>query len=245
MFYCLTGVPVQFIYRYVLIVKGSKVTFFHYFLLLFSALTAALIYASWTVYTFWHNESHWQAAKVLLEADSNYNNSLPNFVVASIDEWPLRILFIYAYVLVCVVYGIVIFSNMKVWHHLKNMESQMTVQIRDAHRQITTTLILQAIIPCVVSLIPIITAVTMAFIHANVPRLGHILALLYTIIPVANPLLTLIVVRNYRRNVIHMITRLCGKSSGKIGPMTSSGMPRMVPQEMKGMSSTDILEQLT
>jgi len=244
LFYCLTGIPVQFVYRYILIVKGTKVTFIHYCLLLASALVGALIYASWTVYTFWHDETRWQKAKILLEADSNYNDSIPKFVVASIDEWPLRILFFYAYFLVSVVYGIVIFCNMKVWSHLKTMESQMTVQVRDAHRQITTTLIFQAIIPCVVSLIPVITAVTMAVIHANVPTLGFILAMLYTIIPVANPLLTLIVVRNYRRNVLLMVGKLCGKWNMQVGPMTTTTMLQLTPQDAKGISTSDLIEQM-
>ncbi|KAE9554282.1 hypothetical protein FO519_002516 [Halicephalobus sp. NKZ332] len=248
LFYCLTGVPVQFVYRYILIVRASKVTFVHYFSLLISALLAALIYALWTVYTFLHNEPRWKKASVLLQEDPNYSEGLPNFVVASIDEWPLRILFIYAYFLVCVVYIITIFSSTKVWRHLKSMENQMTVQVQDAHRQITVTLFFQAIIPCVVSLIPIITAVTMAFIHGNVPGLGLILALLYTAIPIVNPLLTLIVVRNYRRNAIYMIEKICGKRNTRVepttAPMTHQGVMSKTSQGApQGTSSMDFIEQ--
>ena len=120
----------------------------------------------------------------------------------------------------------------------------MTVQVRDAHRQITTTLIFQAIIPCVVSLIPVITAVTMAVIHANIPTLGFILAMLYTIIPVANPLLTLIVIRNYRRNVLLMVGKLCGKWNTQVGPMTTSEMLQPTPPDAKGISTSDRIEQI-
>uniref|UniRef100_A0AC34RKU0 G protein-coupled receptor n=1 Tax=Panagrolaimus sp. JU765 TaxID=591449 RepID=A0AC34RKU0_9BILA len=165
-------------------------------------MLAALAYASWTLYTFWPNQEKWIEKSRLLRADSIYSEGIPNFVVASIDEWPLRILFIYAYVLVVISYGLTIFCNVKVWRHLEAMESQMSIQNRDAQKQINRTLIIQALIPGIVVLTPIALAVTLAFLHTNIPGIGLLVSFLLSIIPLANPLLTLIVVKNYRQTII-------------------------------------------
>uniref|UniRef100_A0AC34PYJ7 G protein-coupled receptor n=1 Tax=Panagrolaimus sp. JU765 TaxID=591449 RepID=A0AC34PYJ7_9BILA len=166
---------------------------------------AAFAYACWTVYTFWPNLPTWEIKAILLRADGIYREGIPNFVVASIDDWPLKVLFVYAYVLVGISYLLTIFFNVKVYHNLKSMENQMSVQAKDAHKQISTILIVQAAVPGVICLFPIALAVTLAFLHTNIPNIGLCIGLMFSVIPLANPLLTLIVVRNYRNAVLNRI----------------------------------------
>ena len=45
----------------------------------------------------------------------------------------------------------------------------------------------------------------MVFLKANVPGVGIAVSLLWSWIPVVNPLMTIIVVKSYRKSVIHWL----------------------------------------
>uniref|UniRef100_A0AC34Q787 Uncharacterized protein n=1 Tax=Panagrolaimus sp. JU765 TaxID=591449 RepID=A0AC34Q787_9BILA len=144
----------------------------------------------------------WEEKVILLQQDRLYAEGIPNFVVATIDDWPLKVLFVYAYLLVGISYILTIFFNLKVYYNLKSMENQMSFHAKDANKQISTILIVQAVVPGIICLFPIALAVTLAFLHTNIPGIGLCLGLTFSIIPSVNPFLTLVVVRNYRRAIM-------------------------------------------
>ena len=143
LYLCVTSLPVQFVYRYFLIVKGAKVTERQYIGMLLASLIPPLIHVCYSFYTFWPEEPEFSQKQKMLEEDAFYFRDTPSFVTADIRHWQLSGLFFYCYFLIFVSYAIVIWANYKVWKHLKLMETHMSVQTRDAHHQMTRTLIIQ------------------------------------------------------------------------------------------------------
>uniref|UniRef100_A0A914YAM9 Uncharacterized protein n=1 Tax=Panagrolaimus superbus TaxID=310955 RepID=A0A914YAM9_9BILA len=85
----------------------------------------------------------------------------------------------------------------------------------------TKTMILQATVPLIFVLIPIGIAITAAFALINIPGLGMIVNSVCCWIPVANPLVTIISVKTYRRIVVfHLlkVIRLGRQRTASIGP---------------------------
>uniref|UniRef100_A0AC34QWH9 Uncharacterized protein n=1 Tax=Panagrolaimus sp. JU765 TaxID=591449 RepID=A0AC34QWH9_9BILA len=217
----MTSVPVQFFYRYLMIVRRIEITVSQNVAMLFLAFIGALFYYLLAVFVFWPgpNAHSYEPMAALLRQDPIYGENLPIFVVASIDEWRLRTLFSYAYFLTIVTYAIIIFASFSVWRYLKNMENEITIQIQDSNHQITRTLFIQAFIPCVICLVPVAVVVTVTVFHGNVPGLTSGLIWIWSIIPVANPTCTILSINNYKKCVIkagfhvyHRIRKLLNKS---------------------------------
>lgn len=100
-----------------------------------------------------------------------------------------------------------IIFNVKVYRHLRSMKNQMSMQRKETHRQISTILIVQATVPGIICLFPIALAATLTFLHTNILDVGRGMGLMFSIIPLANPLLTLSIVRNYRNTVFQNIKK--------------------------------------
>uniref|UniRef100_A0AC35GLH0 Uncharacterized protein n=1 Tax=Panagrolaimus sp. PS1159 TaxID=55785 RepID=A0AC35GLH0_9BILA len=81
----------------------------------------------------------------------------------------------------------------------------------------TYTLLAQAIVPTIVCIIPIGISLTMAVTKANISGIGQIVSLLYSRIPVANPLTTITVIRHYRNACLNFIKAyLCTKKIASV-----------------------------
>ncbi|KAE9554281.1 hypothetical protein FO519_002515 [Halicephalobus sp. NKZ332] len=156
LFLTVTGVPIQFIFRYAL----KKAT--------------------------------------LLALDSYYYSGIPSFLTAEIWRLDLQIVFSYCYTLVTVSYGIIIFTSLKVYNHI-SQSSNLSHEVLDIHKQITLTLMVQAIAPVIVCLLPIVLCVTGCFLYLDIPGFGLIVTLLWSWIPLVNSFVTILAIRTYRK----------------------------------------------
>uniref|UniRef100_A0A914PF95 Seven TM Receptor n=1 Tax=Panagrolaimus davidi TaxID=227884 RepID=A0A914PF95_9BILA len=194
LFYCLTSLPVQFIYRYFLIVHEKTLSYFQYFGILAFSTIFALIYTVNDIVVFSYKEESREFLTKQLSEDSFYYSGIPNFVVADIRSLELQIQFGYSYFLVATSYCIIFYANYKIYKKLSAMKNTMSVNTFKLQKQMTYTLLAQAIVPTIVCIIPIGIALTMAVAKANISGIGQIVSLLYSCIPVANPLTTIIVI---------------------------------------------------
>uniref|UniRef100_A0AC35GGF6 Uncharacterized protein n=1 Tax=Panagrolaimus sp. PS1159 TaxID=55785 RepID=A0AC35GGF6_9BILA len=138
-------------------------------------------------------------------SDIYYSKEIPNFVSANIEDWPLFVNFVWVYVMATFAYSIIIWSSFKVWKYLQINESHMTSQTKDANRQISKTLIMQATLPVIICLIPIALTVTMVFARANFDGIGIFFSLFFAWIPIINTLTTMFNVKTYRNTILKFI----------------------------------------
>ena len=145
LFYCVSSLPVQFIYRYHIIVRDKALSKSQYFLLLLISFLGSAIVAIFTGFVLSPNENLHKEKSLLLENDIYYFREIPTFLVAEIQGWPLCLDFGLSYLLVGVSYGIVIYSSWRVWRTLKSHVLVFSPQTRRMHNQMTKTMILQVI----------------------------------------------------------------------------------------------------
>uniref|UniRef100_A0AC34GW33 G protein-coupled receptor n=1 Tax=Panagrolaimus sp. ES5 TaxID=591445 RepID=A0AC34GW33_9BILA len=141
-------------------------------------------------------------------------------MMADMRDWPLMSIVLYATLMVSFSYSIVIWTSYKVWKHLKAMEAHMTMNTKDINRQMTVTLIMQAILPLFVLLLPIAITAVLLFSRVTIDGIGISISLLLSWIPIVNSLTTITVVKPYR-NAMLKIIRL-KRSSATINNITSN-----------------------
>lgn len=143
LFYCVTSLPVQFIYRYYLVVKDKRINGKNYAFLVFIAFLSAFIYALMSFLLLWPSKEVYAEKAKLLEADIYYYKDHLIFVTGDIRKWYSSIQAVYASFLTNASYITVSWTSFKVWKHLKLMRSNMSTQTREIHRQMTKALIMQ------------------------------------------------------------------------------------------------------
>src|SRR5690606_17179749 len=133
----------------------------------------------------------------LLIQDPYYYSGIPTFLSAEIWNMDLQCVFCYCYSLVLASYTVIIFTSIKIYKYLGNAR-QLPPEIMDIHRQITMTLMVQAIAPIIVCLLPIVLVVTGCIFYLNIPGAGMIINFLFAWIPLTNSSITIIAIRTYR-----------------------------------------------
>uniref|UniRef100_A0A914XW08 Uncharacterized protein n=1 Tax=Panagrolaimus superbus TaxID=310955 RepID=A0A914XW08_9BILA len=170
--------------------------------MLSTSFILALSYTIYAVFCLWPRQPSYNEKAKLFENDIFYYKGIPNFVTADIREWPLFGIYIYCYILMVVSYVIVIWTSYKVWKYLKVMRSHLSISAHELNSQVTKTLIMQALTPLLICLLPILVTVTMVFLRANIGGIGLVLSIFYSWIPIGNALVTIIAVKTYRRAII-------------------------------------------
>lgn len=207
LFLTVTGVPIQFIFRYALVIKLHKLKTLEYAVLFGISCFLAFLYSfCWTT-VHWPHPDVTRVKSELLAADAYYYAGIPSFLTAEIWRIDLQIVFSYCYSLVAASYGIIIFTSIKVYKHIAQ-SSNLPAEVLDVHRQITWTLMVQAVAPLVVCLLPIVLCVTGCFLYLDVPGFGLIVTLLWSWIPLVNSLVTILAIRTYRQFCFIWVKRL-------------------------------------
>ena len=106
-------------------------------------MLAALSFAVFFGYVLWPEKELHDAKALLLASDAYYFRTMPMFVVAEIQRWPLRLCFAHGYLLVTASYGITVWTSWKVWKKLKEEEAFFSAATSRMHKQMTRTMILQ------------------------------------------------------------------------------------------------------
>uniref|UniRef100_A0A914Q7U5 Uncharacterized protein n=2 Tax=Panagrolaimus davidi TaxID=227884 RepID=A0A914Q7U5_9BILA len=202
----LTTLPVQFVYRYFLLVKNINLSNKQYASLLSLSFISTGLYTIFAVLVMAPNEKTYREKGKLLTNDPYYPKTvLSGYVTSDIAEWPLFFEFLFCYSLAFISYIIIAWTSFKTWRYLKAMENHMTLQTREANRQITKTLFMQATLPVFACIIPITTIVSMTFLKTNIDGFGLIVSLLWAWIPIVNTIVTICAVKSYRTAVLKII----------------------------------------
>lgn len=141
--FCITSLPVQFVFRYFLIVKNTRLTMKQYTGMLLTSFLLALSYTVYATFCLWPTEPSYSSKAKLFESDKYYYKGIPNYVTSDIREWPLFGIYIYCYILMVVSYSIVVWTSFKVWKYLKSMQGHLASTVNDVNSQITKTLVMQ------------------------------------------------------------------------------------------------------
>lgn len=121
---------------------------FEYAGLVIAAVFGALTFSIHFGTVAWPNEKSQMIGKALLENDIFYFRGAPKFMIAFIEEWPLRINFAYGNFLVAISYGIVLYTSWKVWKKLKDQSTIFSAETRKLHSQMTKTMVVQVCFKC-------------------------------------------------------------------------------------------------
>ena len=104
------------------------------------------------------------------------------------------------------VYGIVIWCTVRIWLHLKTAFGMVSEQrSHQLNHEINRVLIVQALNPLLVILLPC-TLIIIAFVwHFNMRLAGSLLTMCLSWLPVINPLTTMLIIRPYRRTLVEWV----------------------------------------
>uniref|UniRef100_A0AC35FDY4 G protein-coupled receptor n=1 Tax=Panagrolaimus sp. PS1159 TaxID=55785 RepID=A0AC35FDY4_9BILA len=141
-------------------------------------------------------------------------------------DWPLMLIVLYATLMVTISYSIVCWTSFKVWKHLKAMEGHMSVNTKDVNRQMTLTLIIQAILPLLTLLCPIAFTAILLFSRITIEGFEICISLLLSTIPIVNSLTTIYVVKPYRNAMLKIICIFSKKYSTVNAAATTSNIPK-------------------
>ncbi|KAE9553639.1 hypothetical protein FO519_003140 [Halicephalobus sp. NKZ332] len=111
--------------------------------------------------------------------------------------WAAYSIALWVFALFFCVTGVPIQFLFRVYQHV-NQSMHLPPEILDVHRQITTTLMVQAVAPIVICLLPIVLFVTGCFLYLNIPGAGIIINFMFAWIPLVNSLITIIAIKTYR-----------------------------------------------
>lgn len=138
----ISSLPIKYIYRYFVIVKDTKPTKRHYILILWFSFCLNIVYFSLNLYVLWPNRFVVRTKTQLLRDDTFYDK-VPNFVVAEIDDFPLKIMLGYCCFLLIFCWALSLGVNFVVIKHLKSKKHLMSVLARDFHRQVSMFFVIE------------------------------------------------------------------------------------------------------
>ena len=207
LFFCVTGLPIQFLFRYFLLIKEHLFTKREYFSLLFFSCLSALICPICWVHISWVSSEDIYKKTMLLNQDPYYYSGVTVFLSAEVWNLNLQCVFCYCYALVSLSYIIIIFTSIKVYKYLHNLK-RLSSETMDIQKQITKILIVQATAPIVVCLLPIILLVTGCFLYVDISGVGIIINFLLSWIPLVNSIITILAIRTYRMFCLQWIKRI-------------------------------------
>uniref|UniRef100_A0A7E4UTM1 G-protein coupled receptors family 1 profile domain-containing protein n=1 Tax=Panagrellus redivivus TaxID=6233 RepID=A0A7E4UTM1_PANRE len=224
-----TTVPIQFIYRYNLIVRGSELSIAKFLGLLIVPVTCTLLYTIHFAFMIAPRETDVQVfGNFFLQM--NWTDSIgkiPKFYATKLNVPAATRATVFATGMLTTAYatsGIcAIMIALKFQKEFKNMSQAIsTVQ-----SQITKVLLIQTIVPLVVLIGPMMVHV-LSFSNSNI---GSIVAMMmFTWSPVCNPIVAIIVLTPYRRFIVGIFSTIIHKP-GEMTLLSSSSSTRIGPAQ--------------
>ncbi|KAI1699057.1 serpentine type 7TM GPCR chemoreceptor srd domain-containing protein [Ditylenchus destructor] len=160
----------------------------------------------WILYDVMYPDPSRPIASLTAQIFSDINETVEIMMLAykTTIAWYLLCLYIGTFDVAC--YVIIIICGIKIRKSIANAAQQLSSKAVKYNRQISITLALQAILPCLGSLISMITVLT----TTSAGESSSVYFMAFVAIPlhwisVLNPVITIIVVRSYRREVLRKI----------------------------------------
>uniref|UniRef100_A0A7E4UY99 G-protein coupled receptors family 1 profile domain-containing protein n=1 Tax=Panagrellus redivivus TaxID=6233 RepID=A0A7E4UY99_PANRE len=215
LFYSVTTCPVQFVYRYIVLINNKPVSKVFYVGMMLIAFLFALIYTILNYCSFRFLQNIDGTEYILLIKDPNYANGIPAFIVTDVGSALLKVHLAIGLVMVTVAYGIMLYTSGRMWHKLVGLRTQMSAHLFRMQRQLNFTLLLNATIPCLSCLIPVAVSFILTFTRSNISGVGQVLSMIIIIYPVAHPLAAICVIRHYRRTCLLAFRKLLNLKGSK------------------------------
>ena len=212
------AIPMPFIYRYMLLCRGKQLSTPIYTLLLAgSSLLAFLVTLPGYLFD---SPTDRRQAKIEQLYFSGHARSLGAVDVLIYNA------FLYTFFLVAA-YAIVVVLTGKIWRRLQNSLAMMSLsaRAREVNRQIGVVLTLQALLPFLTEVLPGTLASSSLVFHYPFRYGCYAACALYSWIAVLNPLLTMLLIRPYRLNLVRRLPGVVSKRIGSrwMGQTTMNG----------------------
>ncbi|KAE9549103.1 hypothetical protein FO519_007685 [Halicephalobus sp. NKZ332] len=230
LYFSICAVPISFIYRYRTLCQNKAFPTELHFGCLFVAGLFAITYAFHAFYAFVVRTQHFMNLSEELApwfADNSGKVDATAFI-GSFDSY-LYFFMIHATVIIVICYSIIIFCSWKIYHFL--MVHQQTSNIKslvvEVQKQLTRTLVAQAVIPLFTFMIPVVLIILTSTLPIYIsPGVSGFFGLVLTYIPIANALSMFFFVKSYRRRGKLMFMKLLQIFLGK-SPSTSPALSQL------------------
>ena len=130
---------------------------------------------------------------------------------------------IHASLIVILCYGVIIFCSWKIYRFLTLYQKNSSIKslVVEVQKQLTRTLIAQAIIPLFTFMIPVVLIILTSIFPIYIPpRVSGFFGLVLTYIPIANALSMFFFVKSYRRRGKFLFVKITRMILGKPLPNT-------------------------
>ncbi|KAI1718091.1 serpentine type 7TM GPCR chemoreceptor str domain-containing protein [Ditylenchus destructor] len=225
-YFSIEAITIQFVYRYLILCRQIVISDVLYTSMLFIPLLSSIIMAILLAYAGYPDRynDHFPSNSSLLDRLREYpTDEIPIALKASPLSFEFQLALGIVFVADTVCYGIIIWCSYRIVSSVNKAFTGMTEKsrLRDINKQLTYTLIAQASIPALmlggVSFAVILSLFFMKdlssiynFVYLTVP---------FTWLPVLSPLITILIVRNYRNFI------LCHKGMTQTPVMTIHKSP--------------------
>uniref|UniRef100_A0A7E4VP66 G_PROTEIN_RECEP_F1_2 domain-containing protein n=1 Tax=Panagrellus redivivus TaxID=6233 RepID=A0A7E4VP66_PANRE len=231
------SIPIQAIYRYIVIVKKKQIPFW-YATVLYSIITIDSIVCGMplSLRTRFISGTPEEAKVSSLPFWKERDTS--RFCLFVARDWATLLFMINMVGQQLVAFGLLIWLTSKLNQSIRAAKSHLSEKTLSVHAQMTKKLYAQACLPGFISiLVTIICGLTFVLPSYN----GGFFLILFAPYPwigVANPLLTILCIQHYRKAVINMIFR--GRHGNVRSFETSSSLPGMITNTNTAKSTASV-----
>uniref|UniRef100_A0A7E4VA67 G protein-coupled receptor n=1 Tax=Panagrellus redivivus TaxID=6233 RepID=A0A7E4VA67_PANRE len=189
-------VPVQFLYRYIFIVKRIRVTRKLHGFMLSVAVSCCAFNASLFYMTVKDCHKNMVEGLKILSADPAYNSENAKHFVFSNTHNIYLFLYFGSFLLLTIISGlIIIFTSHAVWKNTRNLKSLVA---RDAHDQMTRILLLQVGIPVFLCFIPVSFFIINTVLYTGPSLIPKMVLPVVSMFPIVNAILVMYFMKSYR-----------------------------------------------
>ncbi|CAD5233752.1 unnamed protein product [Bursaphelenchus xylophilus] len=135
---------------------------------------------------------------------------LPPLVFGDVRSNYHKALFLYGGLVISVSHLLSTVIGYKTWCQIRQMHDSYSERTRRLQKQLTNFMIVQVVTPLFISVIPVMTIVIPSFLFIDTGRICLYSALMFSWIPVFNPVITITVIVPFRRFVLGVVTRKRG-----------------------------------
>uniref|UniRef100_A0A7E4UV84 G_PROTEIN_RECEP_F1_2 domain-containing protein n=1 Tax=Panagrellus redivivus TaxID=6233 RepID=A0A7E4UV84_PANRE len=200
------GMTVQVFYRYLIIVRDLKIRNSHYFAMLVPCIGVAVLIS---IVFFWTVETTPDCTDEELDILRSIDNQqdIP-CVPLSLNHTGMKWVVFLTSIVGCFAGTFIPLMNYLVYRHLRETVS-MTSTKKNLEKQVSIALISQVVIVSVGGLIPLAFILINMLTSSAYPSLSTFASTIIIILPIVNPLTTIVTIEAYRRYIILKVKTLC------------------------------------
>ncbi|CAD5210417.1 unnamed protein product [Bursaphelenchus okinawaensis] len=200
-----TILPAQYYFRYYAVTKSQQLSGIRTVIVYFLALSFAIL-MGWCAYVGY-------SISATVRPEYNYGVlwyrevPLPKVLYADIRNIYHKLYFFYSGALVTSCYVLLLLYAYKTLNHLKINSKMYSERTKSMQRQLSRALLIQSVLPIFTSIAPILFICVPSFFYLDTGKLAMVCISITSWIPVFNPLLTITVIKPYRRAITTLLAR--------------------------------------